>query len=254
MPDLATLQGDMAQGLLSGRYGALEAQVLIGPVSAAEALGLHRNTVLYGLTNALRLGFPTVDALVGEDFFDQAALAYIEEAPPAHACLDLYGEGFADFLAAYAFAADLPYLADVARLDRAVEQVGGQAIGGDGVTLDLGEASLTLDASLRVLRLTHPAAAIRDAVDDGDDEALGRVDLEPRPYAHALWRLPAGAAMRPLSAASAAFLTALLDGAEADQALSAALAESEDLTPLQSEIFAAPFARLAAHPTPEDQP
>jgi hypothetical protein len=248
MSDLATLQQDMAAGLLTGRYGAFQAQVLIGPVSAAEALGLHRNTVLHALTNALRLTFPTVDALVGDAFFDQAALAFVEERPPARACLTGYGSGFADFLARYDFAADLPYLPDVARLDFAVEAVGGRSVDEDGPVLELGETVMILDASLRVLRLAYPAAAIRDALDDGDDEALAAIDLEPRAYAHALWRRPEGAAIRSLSRPSAAFLDALQGGASADAALAAALAETDDLSVLQSEIFAAPFVRLTAHP------
>jgi hypothetical protein len=251
MSDLATLQREMALGLLDGGAAALEDQILTGPISAAEAFGLHRTTGRYALANALRLTFPTVDALVGEAFFDQAALAFASEQPPARACFAGYGEGFADFLAGYGPAAGLPYLADVARLDFTVDVVAGRSIGGDGVALDLGEATLVLDASLSILRLAYPAAAIRDALQDADDAALAGIDLAPRPHAHALWRLAAGAAIRPLSPPSAAFLAALLDGAPAEAALAAAQAEGEDLSVLQPEIFAAPFARLTANPEPE---
>jgi hypothetical protein len=97
-----------------------------------------------------------------------------------------------------------------------------------------------------VLRLAYPAAAIRDALDD--DAALGRLDLTPGRHAHALWRAPDGAAIRDLDPASAAFLEALLRGATADAALAAALAERDDLSVLQAEIFAAPFARLTLNP------
>ncbi|MEI9890645.1 MAG: hypothetical protein WDN45_08635 [Caulobacteraceae bacterium] len=78
--------------------------------------------------------------------------------------------------------------------------------------------------------------------------------MAPRPHAHALWRRQEGAAIRPLSPASAVFLEALLDGACADTALAAALAESEDLWVLQTEIFAAPFARLTVAPILEPAP
>ncbi|MDB5458959.1 MAG: hypothetical protein JWO72_700, partial [Caulobacteraceae bacterium] len=120
MSDLATLQREMAQGLLSGRFDAVRGQVLAGPIAADEALGLHRNTVLCALTNALRLTFPTVDALVGEAFFDQAARSFIDQQPPAQAWLTGYGAAFPEFLDRYPLAAGLPYLADVARLDAAV--------------------------------------------------------------------------------------------------------------------------------------
>ncbi len=224
MLDLGSLQKQMAAALLDGRFDVLEGQVMAGPVGAAEAFGLHRNTVRYALTNALRLTFPTVDSLVGEAFFDQAALAFVAEHPPTRACLTGYGRDFPDFLACYPLAAGLPYLADVGRLDFAVEEVGGCALGRDGPVLDLGEAVMTLDASLRVLRLDAPAAAIRDALEGGDDGALAAIDLNPRPRSHALWRRPEGAAIRPLSPVSAAFLEGILAGASAEDALTAALA------------------------------
>ena len=254
MSDLMALQTRMAQGLLDGGFDGLAAHVLAGPIGADEALGLHRNTILYALSNALRLTFPTVDALVGEAFFDQAALAFVAARPPSRACLTGYGAGFPCFLERYEPAADLPYLGDVARLDAAVEDVGARSLGQDGVTVDLGQAILTLDASVRMLALTYPAAAIRDAIEAGDDQALAAVDPAPRRYLHSLWRRPEGAAIRPLDPGPAAFLAAVLDGHPPDAALQAALAESEDLTLLQSQIFAAPFARLTVTPTQETAP
>ena len=251
MLDLMTLQSAMAQALLDGDFAGLEPHVRPGPVSAAEALGLHRNTVLYALSNALRLTFPTVDALVGEAFFDQAALAFVAEQPPARACLTGYGANFADFLDRYAPAADLPYLADVARLDALVETVGQLSLEQDGVMVDLGQATLTLDASLGLLSLNHPASAIRDAIETGDDAALARLDPAPGRFVHVLWRTPSGAAIRSLRPGSAAFLGALLAGGDADSALEAALAESDDLTSLQTEILTAPFARLTINAQPD---
>jgi hypothetical protein len=229
----------MAQSLLTGRYDGLEGQLLAGPVLPSEALGIHRNTALHGLVNALRISCPTVDALVGEAFFDQAALAFVEEHPPSGVWLAGYGRSFADFLAAYAFATDLSYLADVARLDFAIEAAAAEALGQDGLRFDLGEAVLTLDASLRVLALDHPALAIREALETDEDSLLA-IDMTPRRHALVLWRGLDGAAIRPLSALPAAFLQALLSGGDIDSVL----AGGGDFSALQSEIFAAPFARI----------
>jgi hypothetical protein len=251
MPDLISLQTRMADALLHGRFAALGDQIVAGPVAAQEALGLHRNTVLCALSNALRLTFPTAEALVGEAFFDQAALAFVAVHPPARACLTGYGADFPAFLETYAPATDIPYLVDVARLDAVVEEVGALSVGADGGVIDLGQMLLTLDASIRLLDLTYPAAAIRDAIETGDDAALGAVDLAPGRYRRVLWRVPAGAAIRPLGPAAFAFLAALLDGAAPDTALKAALAEGADLIALQTEIFSAPFARLTMSPTLE---
>jgi hypothetical protein len=79
---------------------------------------VYRNTVLKGCINALQASYPTVHQLVGEDWFRAAAAVYARAQPPHDGRLPDYGAGFADFLAAFAPAAELPYLPAVARLDR----------------------------------------------------------------------------------------------------------------------------------------
>jgi hypothetical protein len=240
MSDLGAFQAEMAEALLGGRYGAIAAAVRPGPLAAGEVLAIHRNTALHGLVNALRLGHPTVDALVGRDFFDQAAREFVEAHPPSSAWLTGYGEGLAGFLEGYGPASDLPYLGDVARLDFAVEAVGGQSAGADGRALDLGEAMLILDASLRVVALDHPVAAVRDAVIE-DEERLAGLDMSPRRHIVALWRRPDGVGLRELQPISAAFLQALLAGQDPGRVLG----EDADLEGLSADVFAAPFARVS---------
>ena len=239
MLELAQWQSAMADALLTGRFDPLAGQPLDGPVAAEEAFSIHRNTALHGLVHALRLSCPTVDLLTGAAFFDQAALAYVQACPPRSPWLTGYGAGFPEFLATYSPAADLAYLPDVARLDLAIETAAHQALGRDGPRLDLGEAVMTLDASVRVLRLDWPAPAIRDAVEAGD-EALARLDLRSAPQALALWRRPEGAGLQPLSPLSADFLSALLDGGDVE----AVLAGAADPSVIRLDFFAAPFTRL----------
>lgn len=239
MADLAALQAELAEALLSGRFEAVEARLQPILIGGGEALQVHRDTALGGLVNALKLSFPTVLALVGEDFFDQAALAFVVSAPPSSAWLTGYGEGFAEFLETYELAQDLPYLADVARFDFAVDAAGNAAVGEDGPSLDLGEAVLTLDASLRLIDLHYPANAIRDALNE-DEERLAEIDMRRQRRSLALWRLPDGAGLRRLSPISAAFVKAVLDGDGLDFE-----APEEGLATLSDEVFSAPFARLA---------
>jgi hypothetical protein len=239
VPDLLTFQTRMAEALLTGRYDAVTDAVEPGLLAALEALAVHRNTALHGLVNALRLSHPTVDALVGEDFFDQAARAFIAAEPPASVWLTGYGERFADFLGAYEPVRALPYLADVARFDFAVEQVGAEAAGLDGASLDLGEALLTLDGSLRLVVLHYPAAAIRDLIGQ-DEERLAELDMSRRRHVLAMWRLVDGAGLRVLRPASAAFVAAMLAGEDPSD-----LVAEADLETLQTEVFAAPFARIS---------
>lgn len=240
MPDLAELQSRMAAALLSGVYDTLAGDIQPGPIHAEEALGVHRGTVLHGLVNALRLSHPTVKALVGEDFFDQAARAFVLAEPPPGAWLTGYGEGFAAFLRGYDLAADLPYLADVARFDFAIEAVGGEAAGLPGAALDLGAAVLTLDASLRLVELDYPAASIRDAI-AVDEERLAALDMRPRRHALALWRLEDGVGLRALQPLSAALVGAVLAGRDPGDLLG----EDADLDALTADVFTAPFARVS---------
>jgi hypothetical protein len=80
---------------------------------------VHRNNATTSLVRALADGFPVVRALVGDDFFHAMAREYVRAEPPRSPVLLEYGAGFAGFIAAFAPAASLPYLADVARLERA---------------------------------------------------------------------------------------------------------------------------------------
>jgi hypothetical protein len=142
--------------------------------------------------------------------------------------------------AGYEPAQDLPYLADVARFDFAVETVAQAEAGVDGPALDFGEAILTLDASLRLVELDYPADAIRDSL-AVDEEGLAEIDMRRRRRILALWRLPDGAGVRALSPVSAVFVKGLQEGAE----LSAFDAPEEDVVTLSAEVFPAPFARLS---------
>lgn len=243
MPALAEVQAAMAQALLSDPASLPSALFASGPVPAAAALGVHRNTVFGGLANALRLTFSTVDALVGEDFFDQAACAYAAFDPPRQARLDVYGDGFPDFLDAYGPASELTYLSDVARLDLAVDRVAAAQ------DLPLGRLSpidaavaLALPVSLTVLELRYPANLIRAALADDDEAGLARIDLAPNRRWIAVWRSGEGAMVRHLSLPAGAFLAALVAGRGADQALAAAGPSDEALLAIQAEVFAAPFA------------
>ncbi|MCZ8093653.1 MAG: DNA-binding domain-containing protein [Acidovorax sp.] len=82
------------------------------------AFAVYRNTVTKGCIDALQANYPTVCALVGEAWFRAAAHLYTQAHPPQDARLTHYGDGLATFLEHFGPAAELPYLADVARLDR----------------------------------------------------------------------------------------------------------------------------------------
>lgn len=82
------------------------------------SFAIYRNTVMRGCLDALEANFPAVVCLVGREWFRAAAAIHVSQSPPRDARLMVYGDAFAGFLATFAPARDLPYLSEVARLDR----------------------------------------------------------------------------------------------------------------------------------------
>lgn len=246
MLSLAEFQFTLAADLLDG--GMRTAQLLPGDAAMVkQALRIHRNTVLAGLANALRLGHPTVTWLTGEDFFDQAACAFATQSPPHMPCLSDYGDGFAAFLESYPPAQGLPYLADVARFDRVIERCANAGFAAPFLLALDRATAIELDGSLVTLSTEYPVERLRDACDSRDTDSLELLDMSPRARNYAIWRGKQGAAMRPLSMPSATFLGAVLRGETADAALAAALLHADPdqaLASIRQEIFTAPFARI----------
>ncbi|NID16088.1 DNA-binding domain-containing protein [Luteibacter yeojuensis] len=110
MSGLASFQRDFAGALF-------DETSLFGP-AGRPAFAIYRNTVMRACLDALEANFPAVACLVGRDWFRAAAAVHVADEPPRDARLATYGEAFPAFLAGFEPAAALPYLADVARLDR----------------------------------------------------------------------------------------------------------------------------------------
>ena len=85
---------------------------------AQPAFAVYRNTVTKACIDALQANYPAVARLVGDEWFRAAAAQYVRATPPDDPTLLHYGSSFADFLAHFAPAQELPYLPGVARLDR----------------------------------------------------------------------------------------------------------------------------------------
>lgn len=118
MPD--EFQSALAESLLSDTPAGSQARLSPWLAEGSGApLAVYRNTVARGWIEALAGLFPTVERLVGVDWFDNAALTFARAHPPTGPVLDDYGAAFPDWLSEFPPAAALPYLAPVARLDLA---------------------------------------------------------------------------------------------------------------------------------------
>jgi hypothetical protein len=184
VPALLEVQHAMRRRLLDDADPGAVA-LLADALAPADRFNIYRNTSRSTLTNALRLSYPAVQRLVGEDFFAAAADTFITKEPPRTAWLDVYGAGFPEFLRSFEPASALVYLADVARLERAV----GRALHAvDGEPVALAQlASVAESDQPRVCFEPHPAVslvssdypvdAIWRAVLARDDAALAAIDL-----------------------------------------------------------------------------
>lgn len=88
-------------------------------VEPVKRYGVYRNNVATGLARALAARFPITEKIVGEEFFTAMARDFVLAHPPASPVLLHYGADFAGFVAGFAPAASLPYLADIVRLEDA---------------------------------------------------------------------------------------------------------------------------------------
>lgn len=112
-----TFHNAFAEALQSGTTDGLSAW--LDMPGAAERFAVYRNNVVRSAIEALRAAYPSVNHIVGENFFSPLAKAFWEASPPLDQTMTLYGDGFDSFISTYAPASRLPYLPDIARLDRA---------------------------------------------------------------------------------------------------------------------------------------
>jgi hypothetical protein len=172
----------------------------------ARRFAVYRNNVAASLIGAVEARYPVIRRLVGDAFFRAMAGAFVAGAKPRSAVILHYGADFPDFIAAFAPARELPYLADVGRLESAWIEAYHSA---EGAPLPLaalaavdpaqfGELKFEFHPAARLLRSDHPVASIW-AGHQGAGEAKppehwrGEETLVTRPQADVLVRiLPAG--------------------------------------------------------------
>ncbi|WP_202899060.1 putative DNA-binding domain-containing protein [Ahrensia sp. 13_GOM-1096m] len=94
---------------------------IIGPngKAADKRYNVYRNNVTVSLINAVADIYPAVQKIVGEEYFRAMAREYVRAHPPKSPLLFLYGQDFGNFIDGFEPAKTLPYLGDIARIERA---------------------------------------------------------------------------------------------------------------------------------------
>ena len=151
-------QADFARALRDPSHAAP------GP---AARFGIYRNNRIAALTESLAATYPATERIVGQRFFRAMVAAFIARHAPRSPVLLEYGGEFPDFIDAFAPAAGLPYLGDVARVEwawmRAYHARDAIARAADALAPFAGaEAGLTatLHPSFALIRSAHPAGTI----------------------------------------------------------------------------------------------
>lgn len=129
-----------------------------GRRAATRRYGVYRNNVVVGLIDALKAAYPSLLAIMGEMNFARVGRHFIAAHPPRSPMMQDFGAGFAEFLAGFAPLRGSPFLADVARLERAWLEAYHAADAAPLTGADL--AGLAPEAMAGLVLPAHPALAV----------------------------------------------------------------------------------------------
>jgi len=113
-----SLQEAFASALLAPDRACPDGLFSSNGADPASRFAVYRNNVHSSLINALATAYPVTAQLVGDKFFRAMAGLFVQTNPPGNPLISEYGSAFADFIQGFEPAASVPYLADVARLER----------------------------------------------------------------------------------------------------------------------------------------
>jgi hypothetical protein len=220
--DLARFQADTARALAAPEGEACPPWL---QGDDRRRFRVYRNNVRHGLAEALEAAYPATARLVGTDFFRAMAQVFVTQETRRSRSLALFGGGFPAFVAAFPPAASVRYLADVARLERAVLEAQHEADArplDPDVLLQLGDrlvaARFVRHPAARLVPSPHPVVAIwqaqRRAAASTSVPAMAQTALVTRPFDEVL--------VQSLPPAVGAFAEALLQGGTPTSAWAAA--------------------------------
>jgi len=115
----APVQNDFAEALFDPERAVPEDILACHAEAAGKRFAVYRNNVIVSLLDALAARFKVTQQIAGDAFFKAMARMFIAAHPPTSPLMMFYGEAFPDFISTFAPAAEIPYLADIARLEAA---------------------------------------------------------------------------------------------------------------------------------------
>jgi hypothetical protein len=141
-----------------------------------ERIDIYANMYTWRLVDALRVDFPKLAALLGEERFFELARAYAHAHPSEHHDIGRFGRELEGFLRRHPSSAERRDAADLAALEWARAEVfveahapslGREALV-EALTHAAAIASLTFAPALRVLHLSHDVLPLYRSIDRGE--------------------------------------------------------------------------------------
>ncbi|RXH15246.1 HvfC/BufC N-terminal domain-containing protein [Bradyrhizobium guangzhouense] len=231
--------------------------IVTGPCgkSAVKCYNVHRNNVTVSLIDALGSIYPAVQRLTGADFFRAMARIHVRKTPPASPLLFDYGRDFPAFIEGYEHAQSLPWLADVARIERAWLDAYHAADSAPLLPSSLARVApdrlaglvFTVHPATRVVRSPYAAVSIF-AANRGGSESAGTIDASV-PEDALITRPDVEIVVQLLPPGGAVFLTCLMSGSMLAEAAAAALEDAPDFdlaTNIAGLFEAGAFASLTS--------
>ncbi|HSC05482.1 MAG TPA: DNA-binding domain-containing protein [Steroidobacteraceae bacterium] len=219
MLSLPELQKAFSAAILFDETGTIEPYVVHKGVEPAGRLRLYRNNARENFLAALRAAFPVLERLVGADYFRQLALQYMQRFPSPSGNLHDVGERLPTYLQRRFARTEYAYFPDVARLERACQEV---LVAEEHPPLDLqrlaavepeecGRLCFALHPAVRLVASAFPVLRIWCANQpDGDADHV--IDLRQGGEQVLVQRTRETVEMSALSATDFAFLTAIAAG------------------------------------------
>ncbi|HEY3638224.1 MAG TPA: DNA-binding domain-containing protein [Rhizomicrobium sp.] len=203
---------------------------IIGPCgkSARTFYNIYRNNITVSLIDALAAAFPAVQRITGVEFFRAMARFHLRETPPHSPLLFEYGRDFPAFIALYEYAREMPWLADIARIERAwldayhaadASPLAAAAL--VSISPDrLAELTFIAHPATRIVRSDYSAVTIF-AANRGDDP-VGAIDAGEAEDA-LITRPEFDVIVRHLPCGGAVFLSSLIEGRSLGEAAAHAM-------------------------------
>lgn len=219
---------NFSRGLLNPRHETPATVAGPNEKAAIRRYNVYRNNVTFSLINALAAIFPAVERITGVERFRAIARFYVRASPPTSPLLFEYGREFPVFIQHHEYSQFIPWLGDIARIERAwldaYHSADGEALTAQTLAaVPLGRLADTVFVPHPAVQIVRSDFAVVSIFAATRSEELGGAVETIGPEDGLITRPEREVVVRRLPAGGAEFLTLLASGETLGVAASTAL-------------------------------